>query len=64
MQAAQAAIERARAAGLPQPGLRLLGQAELRYSRAQEQRDAGHPWVALLTARVARNLAQRALGPP
>jgi hypothetical protein len=64
MQAAQAAIEKARGAGLPQPGLRLLAQAELRYSRAQEQRDAGHPWVALLGARAARNLAQRAMGPP
>jgi hypothetical protein len=62
LQAALSAIEKARAAGLPQAGLRMLGQAELRYSRAQEQREAGHPWVALLGARAARGLAERALG--
>ncbi|HVP39247.1 MAG TPA: hypothetical protein VMS93_08715 [Candidatus Saccharimonadales bacterium] len=62
IQAARSALDRARSAGLPADGLRLLGQGELRYSRAVEQRDAGHPWVALLSARAARDLALRAMG--
>ncbi|MBI5837983.1 MAG: hypothetical protein HZB25_12130 [Candidatus Eisenbacteria bacterium] len=64
LQAAQTVIERARTSTLSPMGSRLLGQAETRYARALEQREAGRPWVALLNARAARTLALRALGTP
>ncbi len=64
MDAAGAALDRARAATLQPAGAHRLAQAEIRYSRAVEQRDSGHPWVALMNARAARNLALRAMGTP
>lgn len=61
MALAEESLNQARAARLSQPGSRFLAQAELLYSRAQQQRQNGRPRLALLSAQGARSMAIRAL---
>lgn len=64
LQYAEDALARARAAPLTPAGARLRDQADLRYNRAVQEKQAGHPKLALLIARASQNLALRALSAP
>ncbi len=62
LEQAEESLNQARAAKLSPSGARFLAQAEVLFSRAQQQRLNGRPRLALISAQGARSMAIRALG--